>query len=399
MGRTQCFRANIAYSLYGVKKGSNNKGACNQAHYINSFFTTTGVEAFGDAIGVDYSSSNATSACTYEQIAGDAYDGNQDYSNDDDETSFEYMMYTNYLSYGTGCSSSGEFIQAQFQGAYCDGYHYVATTNTMSNFNSNLDSLGCLSVYSSRRDYSNSASNLLAYSSSCSLIEYPTRCPDPHGIKNKRDMTLYKSALSHQRTVSLGLPILSTIMLILSFYMFWRSAVVRKRLENSMDPMDNPSDLAPNRFEKAASKISQAASRSVSEVSRSMSHMSEKTRSFKEKLQEYAEEEEVMEDFMDYSTQSEQQEPASVAAASAATAPTTEKEQNREAQVVVEDAPYQEDPIVVISNAEVANAILAEKGVPADQQSSVPYKRPRLARLSKFLFGKKSKKKATRVQV
>jgi hypothetical protein len=232
MGRTQCFRANIAYSLYGVKKGSNNKGACNQAHYINSFFTTTGIESFGDSIGLDYSTAGASSACSYEQIAGDEYDGEQEYNNDDDATNFEYMLYTNYLSYGTGCSSTGEFINATFQGAYCDGYHYVATTDTMNDFNSDLDDLGCLSVYSSS-DNINTASNLLAYSSSCSLIEYPTRCPDPHGIKTKRDMAFYHSALSHQRTVSLPIPICSTIILVISLYMFWRSAVwrniVRKR--------------------------------------------------------------------------------------------------------------------------------------------------------------------------
>jgi hypothetical protein len=50
MGRTQCFRANAAYSLYGVLKGESVKG-CNHLTYINSFFTDYGVEVFSSALG------------------------------------------------------------------------------------------------------------------------------------------------------------------------------------------------------------------------------------------------------------------------------------------------------------------------------------------------------------
>jgi hypothetical protein len=50
MGRTQCFRANAAYSLYGVLKGESVKG-CNHLTYINSFFTDYGVEMFSSALG------------------------------------------------------------------------------------------------------------------------------------------------------------------------------------------------------------------------------------------------------------------------------------------------------------------------------------------------------------
>jgi hypothetical protein len=50
MGRTQCFRANAAYSLYGVLKGESARG-CNPLTYINSFFTDYGVEVFSSAMG------------------------------------------------------------------------------------------------------------------------------------------------------------------------------------------------------------------------------------------------------------------------------------------------------------------------------------------------------------
>ena len=37
--RTQAFRANTAYSLYGVLKGDFSLRSCTQGTYINSFFT------------------------------------------------------------------------------------------------------------------------------------------------------------------------------------------------------------------------------------------------------------------------------------------------------------------------------------------------------------------------
>jgi len=43
-------QCNAAYSLYGVLSGDNSKG-CNRDTYINSFFTTEGVEAFTSAFG------------------------------------------------------------------------------------------------------------------------------------------------------------------------------------------------------------------------------------------------------------------------------------------------------------------------------------------------------------
>jgi hypothetical protein len=379
MGRTQCFRANVAFSLYGIKQGRENFGACHKAHYINSFFTTNGIESFGDTLGIDYATSAASSEC----VVSDNDNGDQDQG----DQNHNEQLYSNSQSYSTGCSSDGQFIMATFQGAYCDGLHYIETTDTMSDLNSNLDNLGCLSVYSSS-DGTDTISELLSYSASCSVMEYPTRCPDPHGTKAKRDMKLYnKSLWQQQQKTHLVMPILSSVFMVLSFFLFWRSAVVRNRIGDPMDDARDARDIVPTRLEKVARSFG-----------RSLSRLSEKTCSFKERLQEYAEEQ-------DYAEEQESDQDSDILA-------TVETEEEKEAPVLVASAPkphdFQEDP-VLISNAEVANAILAEKGVSprvatqqkktsskrgvspraATQQKKTSFKRPRLAKISRFLFGKK----------
>jgi hypothetical protein len=82
MGCTQCFRANVAYSLYGVKtdKDAPSSGsACLSPYYINSFFTTAGIESFGDYVGIDYEDAGASSECDSEE--GDDNDNGYDNNN------------------------------------------------------------------------------------------------------------------------------------------------------------------------------------------------------------------------------------------------------------------------------------------------------------------------------
>jgi hypothetical protein len=139
---------------------------------------------------------------------------------------------------------------ATFQGAYCDGLHYIETTDTMNDLISNLDDLGCLSVYSSS-DGTDTISELLSYSSSCSVMEYPMRCPDPHGSKKGRDVKLYRKSLwEQQQKTHLIMPILSSVFMVLSFFIFWRAAVVRKRIADPMDDARDARNLAPTRLEK-----------------------------------------------------------------------------------------------------------------------------------------------------
>ncbi len=54
MGRTQCYRANAAYSLYGVKSGSTAPSdPCSETQYMNSFFTNFGVVGFAYPLVID----------------------------------------------------------------------------------------------------------------------------------------------------------------------------------------------------------------------------------------------------------------------------------------------------------------------------------------------------------
>ena len=246
MGRTQCFRANAAYSLYGVKAGANpsRESGCGIDNYINSFFTYKGIESFADPLGIDYESYSASSRCTYQQVDdgdgdGDGGNNNGDNNNDNNKKKDEnhYGLSGEYVSYGTGCSKKGEFILAQFDGAYCDGTHFQATTDDLQTLNSNFEALGCIQVFGSddndgdkdnnngdKNDNNNNNNNdngdaensiayqLLEYSMACSVVEYPTRCPDPFGIKRRRDTKLYKEAtIRFRRAVPPIMPILSTL--------------------------------------------------------------------------------------------------------------------------------------------------------------------------------------------
>ena len=63
MGRTPCFRAQAAFSLYGIPKDhmdiSLSGSKCHKATFINSFFTTLGVEALAVPLGVDTTYGNS----------------------------------------------------------------------------------------------------------------------------------------------------------------------------------------------------------------------------------------------------------------------------------------------------------------------------------------------------
>ena len=76
MGHTQCFKANVAYSLYGVLKsdssaGSSTAATCNKHTYINSFFTTFGPESFTGPLGLGVDTIN--SYCSTDQEKENMY--------------------------------------------------------------------------------------------------------------------------------------------------------------------------------------------------------------------------------------------------------------------------------------------------------------------------------------
>jgi hypothetical protein len=285
------------------------------------------------------------------------------------------MLYENYFSYGMGCSSSGNFIQAQFQGAYCDGSHFLAATDDFNDLNEAFAELECLQVYGvvsyddddgdngDDDNADNAAYNLLSYSAACSHTEYPERCPDPHGYKKKRDNNLYNYSKAHFRAVPLVMPILSSLLITGALILFYLSYQIQNQLIKKKG-LNNPIDGA--RGEGRPSTLLSDVSESFS---RTATGLSERTRTFREQLQDYAEEEDDIEEDATGDYQSPE--------------PISEK--------------VGEDPVIV-SYEEVADAILADKGITPPPKAVVEkkkkkFKRPRLAKLSKFFFGRRKNKK------
>lgn len=209
MGRTQCFRANAAYSLYGVLKGESTKG-CNHLTYINSFFTDYGVEVFSSALGfagVQNPEGRYLEDSEEDDGEGDEDDSSDDEDEEDDEDeddtddenngddNIEYTYgddyfnvdhgayytdenlsvnsscyttgsgniqngngygysthgqknYGDYISSGIGCSGR-HFVRQTFQGAFCDGNDILEIDDELKSFNSAIQHASCVQIYSS----------------------------------------------------------------------------------------------------------------------------------------------------------------------------------------------------------------------------------------------------------
>ena len=231
MGRTQCYRANVAYSLYGVQTGDKTPNdACRKRYYINTFISNNGIEDFGNALGLN-NDGDATSQC----VLVEEDDDNNDNDNDNDDSndggngsSFQHNveLYPNAHSYTTYCAN-GRFVTAQFNGAFCTGKGELELMDTLSDLNNELGEVDCILAYSvDENEYNNDDGNdnnsgdendnnerrqleeeeeenssdenreedneglrdLLAYSSTCSILEYPNGCPDPFGVKKRFDL-------------------------------------------------------------------------------------------------------------------------------------------------------------------------------------------------------------------
>ena len=207
MGRTPCFRAQAAFSLYGIPKGhSGSLGSkCHKATFINSFFTTMGVEALANPLGVDTTYGN--SYCT-------VYPPDDDAAMNDDADKGNFAAYT---SSGTGCQHN-RFVTDTYGGANCDGNDYVKTTDTLGSFNKALDNLDCVQIYDSSSGYVyenddggdgdggggggnvdftalDNTVEILQYSITCDVGQYPGVCPDRYGVLSKYEKKL-KGALA-----------------------------------------------------------------------------------------------------------------------------------------------------------------------------------------------------------
>lgn len=385
LGNTQCFRANVAYTLYGVKAGETpGSSPCSNSNYINSFFTTKGIEAFGDSVGINYYQYGASSVCTASYNGGyNGYyqngEGENSGEGDEEEATYQngQLIFEDYSSSTLGCSASGLFTMATFKGASCDGNHFLGNINDKYNYlNRALNNLECVQVYDAyanaegeddaeneeeegeqdqeaqeegeNEEDDSMATFLLQRSATCSHSEYPGACPDPFNVKKARDSKLHQYAQSKYRAVPAIMPILTTLLAVGAVLLFCLANGIR--------------DSAKRRaHEKAAEDREQSIYENFSQsFHRAATDLTTRTRTFTEKLAAYAEEED--------------EEPELVADAGTYEAPPAEEEQT-----------------------EVADAMLSEKGVTPktdDKNDKKQYKRPRMARFSKWLrkkFGKKNR--------
>jgi hypothetical protein len=180
MGSTECFRANAAFSLYGILQGKEDRG-CGRRTFINSFFTNYGVETFTQSlsdVGVPFQSSDdagneypggVTSQCSYEATNNNA----------DDSTAHNAKNGASYTSKGLGCYKNF-FAMKLFKGQFCDTREEIRVSDKLASFNSDIQQATCVPIYAPDEGESN-ALDILLYSSACSIREFPNVCPDPYG--------------------------------------------------------------------------------------------------------------------------------------------------------------------------------------------------------------------------
>ena len=250
MGNTQCYRANVAYSLYGVRTGDTTpENACRRRYYINTFFTNNGMEDFGTVVGLE-NYGDATSQCALAEEEDD--NNNNEDGGDDDSFQHNVEMYPNAHSYTSYCAS-GRFVTALFNGAYCTGKGELEMMDTLTNLNSELNEVDCVLAYVANEDSNNGGDenendrqledegndgdeedesedeeseglwDLLSYSSTCSILEYPKGCPDPYGAKKRFDLNPRTSnGISKQLHwidwLTLILFVLGACLLVLTFF-------------------------------------------------------------------------------------------------------------------------------------------------------------------------------------
>lgn len=191
MGSTECFRANVAYTLYGVVNGQPDTG-CDKTTYINSFFTTAGVEIFTQAMvqsgltftadtngnGNDAYPGGVTSECTLVQ------NNNNNNNGGNNGVSNGQKKYAGSTSYGVSCSGKS-FAYTTFNSSSCDIAQKFAYTDMLTTFNAELtQNATCVPIYDSsyQQGQDNTALTLLQYSQECNVRDFNSECPDPYGV-------------------------------------------------------------------------------------------------------------------------------------------------------------------------------------------------------------------------
>ena len=191
-GRTLPFRANVAYSLYGVLKGQFRINKCSKATYINTFVTFMGADALLNTIGrhglgndddAGYGNAYCTQMDAYDlygrdrDLLGDLFDrdlGSGDNNNND-----------NLISTTMGCAiNSDKFVMAAFGNGYCDGNKFLNNTDDMRSYNRAMKNIRCEKIWD-QHSTKYIGDELLRSSNACDSSYYGNRCPDPYGRKKR----------------------------------------------------------------------------------------------------------------------------------------------------------------------------------------------------------------------
>ena len=318
LGQTQCFKANSAFSLYGILKDSSaeqKQGSyCHKGTFINSFFTTAGVETIAQTFGLGsylqadddggndgfVAPSYPSSYCEWITYYSDDDGGDQQGGGED-----QYLSkYTDATSYGTGCLNK-QFVLDQYAGALCNPARYNQTLDTFDSFNGDLESMGCFQIFDGsnyqeegegRRKLEDEEDfDLLSNSRACSVQLYPNECPDPYGLVKKYEQSLNNALTTKtvsrtgSHTAAMVTTLSSWMFLFVGAVLMVASFCVRKNkaertIQSEPDDYDikSPSHSVVRSVSTPAPSLVQSVSSTISERARSM----------KEAIQNYAEEEE-----------------------------------------------------------------------------------------------------------
>ena len=334
------FKANSAFTLYGILKNdtaSENGGSvCNKGTYINSFFTTHGVETIADPFGISGSDGDGSYVPSSECVEADRRElgdqeervlgGNRDHREGD--------------SYGTACYD-GQFVFGKFSGPYCIGSTVTAIIDTFDDFNAEMQNITCRQIYSEEGSvaygrsyhggegrkleevyddgynngddayndnyndgyddgynngdgYDDGYNNgddasvsydpftILEYSAACSLTLYPDFCPDPYGLKKDYEKTL-EIALKSRPVMDSGrgkqaMKIVSAVFFSVGLALFGSAFFIKKMAgERRIKDVNDAMSPAPRRRARFIKLISSSSFNKACKL--------------KEKFQDFAEEE------------------------------------------------------------------------------------------------------------
>lgn len=236
--------ANAAYSLYGIKKDSNDNifsGKCNKKHFINSFFTYGGADTLLKAVRVrpivyyegytydgdgndnrrerelayyyDDGYVNATNADCVEVDYEEPVEEEEEVEDEEEQEegsgdrrhkrnlgSGSQDQQNDGYSSTLGCDADNKFIVGVFQGNSCDGNYYRTSLDSVSDYNKQHRSIGCQQIWKDdggemyvNADYA-TVYALLKRSWACDPRLYPNECPDPYNEKNRYEYALQTAA-------------------------------------------------------------------------------------------------------------------------------------------------------------------------------------------------------------